>query len=484
MQTGLGFNNHVGVPLTLAALPVDTPVAVQEMGMNAPGEIADLSLMAGPDIALITCIADSHAGFFASLADIAAAKAEIFDGLCGLGVAVLNRDDEFFDELSRRAKLAGANRIISFGASNDSEFCLLSSTATKNGRKIEADCAGVQLCFSLGMRAPHWALNAIGILAVIKTLGLDVTEAARHLVDFSDLPGRGAQYNGIFNQQPITLVDDSYNAGPASMRAALAELASMPPQIMVLSDMLELGDGAGRAHDALVPLLTPLMPREVIALGPEMGRVTAALAAACPTVACYVVDDSDQAINLLARLIQKMIGFLSRDRMDQAHIMSPMRLIAGLNPTPENTTDCARHAGLQEGSLMLPDLLVPLAAEFQPFNLFRYITFRTGGATITSLILSSMFGPMIIRWLKTNQEDGQPIRYDGPESHLITKVGTPTMGGLLILGAFALSTILWMPLSNPYLWPVLAIALSFGVIGSVDDWMKAAADHITACQGE
>ena len=121
---------------------------------------------------------------------------------------------------------------------------------------------------------------------------------------------------------------------------------------------------------------------------------------------------------------------------------------------------------------MLPDLLVPLAAEFQPFNLFRYITFRTGGATITALILSLMFGPMMIRWLKTNQGEGQPIRDDGPESHLITKVGTPTMGGLLILGAFAMSTILWMPLSNPYLWPVLAIALSFGVIGSVDDWMK------------
>ena len=121
---------------------------------------------------------------------------------------------------------------------------------------------------------------------------------------------------------------------------------------------------------------------------------------------------------------------------------------------------------------MLPDLLVPLASEFQPFNLFRYITFRTGGATITALILSLMFGPMMIRWLKTNQGEGQPIRDDGPESHLITKVGTPTMGGLLILGAFAMSTILWMPLSNPYLWPVLAIALSFGVIGSVDDWMK------------
>ena len=121
---------------------------------------------------------------------------------------------------------------------------------------------------------------------------------------------------------------------------------------------------------------------------------------------------------------------------------------------------------------MLPDLLVPLADEHQLFNLFRYITFRTGGATITALVFSLMFGPALIRWLKTHQAEGQPIRSDGPESHLVTKIGTPTMGGLLILGAFALSTLLWMPLSNPYLWPVLRVALSFGAVGSIDDWMK------------
>jgi len=121
---------------------------------------------------------------------------------------------------------------------------------------------------------------------------------------------------------------------------------------------------------------------------------------------------------------------------------------------------------------MLPDLLVPLADQFQPFNLFRYITFRTGGATITALLIALIFGPDFIRWLKTHQAEGQPIRDDGPQSHLITKIGTPTMGGLLILIAFAVSTLLWMPLSNPYLWPVLMISLSFGAIGSIDDWMK------------
>ena len=121
---------------------------------------------------------------------------------------------------------------------------------------------------------------------------------------------------------------------------------------------------------------------------------------------------------------------------------------------------------------MLPDLLVPLADQFQAFNLFRYITFRTGGATITALIISLLCGPAFIRWLKTHQAEGQPIRDDGPESHLITKIGTPTMGGLLILIAFVVSTLLWMPLSNPYLWPVLLVVVAFGAIGSVDDWMK------------
>ena len=120
---------------------------------------------------------------------------------------------------------------------------------------------------------------------------------------------------------------------------------------------------------------------------------------------------------------------------------------------------------------MLPDLLVPLSGEYQFFNLFRYIMFRTGGATITALLISLLCGPAMIRWLKTHQAEGQPIRSDGPETHL-AKVGTPTMGGLLILAAFVLSTLLWMPLSNPYLWPVLAVAITFGAVGSVDDWMK------------
>ena len=121
---------------------------------------------------------------------------------------------------------------------------------------------------------------------------------------------------------------------------------------------------------------------------------------------------------------------------------------------------------------MLADLLLPLADQYQIFNLFRYITFRTGGATMTALLLSLFFGPAFIRWLKSRQVEGQPIRQDGPAAHLLTKAGTPTMGGLLILASFVVATLLWVPWSNGYLWPVLMVVLIFGLIGAADDWLK------------
>ncbi|MCG8623553.1 MAG: phospho-N-acetylmuramoyl-pentapeptide-transferase [Proteobacteria bacterium] len=121
---------------------------------------------------------------------------------------------------------------------------------------------------------------------------------------------------------------------------------------------------------------------------------------------------------------------------------------------------------------MLPDLLVPMADHFQPFNLFRYLTFRTGGAVMTALFISFLFGGWLIDRLKTLQGDGQPIRREGPETHIIAKKGTPTMGGLLILGAFAVSSILWIPFSSPYLWPLLFLAISYGILGFVDDYLK------------
>ncbi|TVQ29379.1 MAG: phospho-N-acetylmuramoyl-pentapeptide-transferase [Geminicoccaceae bacterium] len=121
---------------------------------------------------------------------------------------------------------------------------------------------------------------------------------------------------------------------------------------------------------------------------------------------------------------------------------------------------------------MLYHLLVPLAADFGPFNVFRYLTFRTGGAIMTALLVSFVFGPAIIRWLRSKQGKGQPIREDGPESHLITKQGTPTMGGVLILLSLGIATLLWADLTNGYVWVVLLVTLGYGGIGFYDDYLK------------
>jgi phospho-N-acetylmuramoyl-pentapeptide-transferase len=121
---------------------------------------------------------------------------------------------------------------------------------------------------------------------------------------------------------------------------------------------------------------------------------------------------------------------------------------------------------------MLYLLLYPLADQFQAFNLFRYITFRSGGAVVTALLISFIFGPGVIAWLKSQQGDGQPIRTDGPQSHLVRKKGTPTMGGFLILLALSVSTLLWADLADPYIWVVLSVTVSFGLIGFFDDYRK------------
>jgi phospho-N-acetylmuramoyl-pentapeptide-transferase len=133
---------------------------------------------------------------------------------------------------------------------------------------------------------------------------------------------------------------------------------------------------------------------------------------------------------------------------------------------------------------MLYNLLYPLADEFQLFNLFKYLTFRSGGAVLTSLILSFVLGPRLIRWLKQKQGKGQPIREDGPASHLVTKQGTPTMGGVMILLSVTVSTLLWADIRNPYVWIVLMVTLGFGFIGFMDDYLKVSKRNTKGLRGK
>lgn len=133
---------------------------------------------------------------------------------------------------------------------------------------------------------------------------------------------------------------------------------------------------------------------------------------------------------------------------------------------------------------MLYNFLVPLSEEYIFFNVFRYITFRAGGAILTALLISFIFGPAVIRWLKKYQGMGQPIREDGPQSHLLTKKGTPTMGGILILMSMTISTLLWADLSNPYIWVVIGVTLGFGVIGFLDDFLKVSKSNTKGLRGK
>ena len=126
---------------------------------------------------------------------------------------------------------------------------------------------------------------------------------------------------------------------------------------------------------------------------------------------------------------------------------------------------------------MLFNMLYPLADQFGLFNLFRYITFRTGGAVLTALLVSFIFGPMFIRWLRAKQGNGQPIRDDGPHRHILEKAGTPTMGGFLILLALTVATVLWADITSGYVWVVLLVALGFGAVGFVDDYLKVTRQH-------
>jgi len=252
------FNNHWGVPLTLARMPRETDYAVFEIGMNHAGEIAPLAKLARPHLALITRIATVHMEHFKSVEEIAAAKAEIFSGLEKAGIAVLPHDDEFYDFLKRKA---GGHKVISFGRNTEADCRLLSEKATPLGAEFIADLEGNKRQFVIAVQGAHMADNALAVLAAAWALlekKADWDKIRNALADFTAQAGRGARYclalpaGGSF-----TLIDESYNANPTSMRAALANLGQAPAarRIAVLGDMLELGTQAEREHQNLAEAL-------------------------------------------------------------------------------------------------------------------------------------------------------------------------------------------------------------------------------------
>jgi UDP-N-acetylmuramoyl-tripeptide--D-alanyl-D-alanine ligase len=246
------YNNHWGVPLTLARMPRSSAFGVFEIGMNHAGEIAPLVAMVRPHVAMITTIAPVHLEHLGSIEAIAAAKAEIFAGVEPGGTIVLNRDAPQFEWLERRAKIDHVD-VQSFGGDAKAEARLLHFAPDGEGGAIRASIHGEEFSFKVGAPGRHMAENAVGVLLAARALGADVAHAAAALADFSAPKGRGERIVLHGAGGPFTLIDESYNANPASMRAALALLGATKPgaggrRIAVLGDMLELGDGGAQAH--------------------------------------------------------------------------------------------------------------------------------------------------------------------------------------------------------------------------------------------
>ena len=336
------FNNHIGVPVTLASLPEHADFAVQEMGMNAAGEIASLTRLTRPQIAFITRIADTHREFFTSTADIAAAKAEIFQGLEGLSTAILNHDDAFFENLRTAAFQAGARKVISFGRHPEADYRLLSIDHHDAGMMIHASLAGSPCIFALRMYGSHLAENAMGVLACVAAAGLPADKAAAALVDCLPPTGRGRRSSGIYHSRNISIIDDSYNASPASMSAAFASLANTPPQIMVLSEMRELGEATAAAHAALAPHINKLAPRLVIAIGAAMHDMLDGLD---QSISRFAAADISAAISHLTQSICDGDRIFIKGSNGSGAWCVRDALCAAITPdAPQNTVKGASHA--------------------------------------------------------------------------------------------------------------------------------------------
>ena len=275
------YNNHWGVPLTLARMPESARFGVFEIGMNHAGEITPLVAMAQPHIAIITRIAPVHLEHFASIEAIADAKAEIFSGLQRGGVAILNRDDAQFERLRDAAGAAGVRFVLSFGESAEADATLLSCDVDGETTRVQARVLGQDLTYTIGAPGRHIAMNSLAVLMASRAAGLDLQAAARALAGFRPPAGRGQRETLQAADGPFTIIDESYNANPASMRAALDLLgaADGKRRIAVLGDMLELGPQARALHAAIAEDVERNQIDLVYTAGPLMQALSEAIPA-------------------------------------------------------------------------------------------------------------------------------------------------------------------------------------------------------------
>ncbi len=289
------YNNHWGVPLTLARMPQTTEFGIFEIGMSAAGEITPLSNFVRPHVALITTVEAVHLAQFKNIEGIADAKSEIFAGLEKGGISILPRDNPHYERLHKHASKAKSVRIISFGEHEKADVRLLKFSMQANGSTIEAKVNGTDVTYKIGAPGRHMIINSLGILASVQALGGDLALASLALADFKPAVGRGTQINLSIKNGCFTLLDESYNANPASMKAAFDVLGQIETgkrgrRIAIIGDMLELGKDAADLHEALKKPLTESAIDLVLACGPLSKHLFDALP---PSMRCFYAENSE-----------------------------------------------------------------------------------------------------------------------------------------------------------------------------------------------
>jgi UDP-N-acetylmuramoyl-tripeptide--D-alanyl-D-alanine ligase len=273
------YNNHVGVPLSLSRMPADTRFGVFEMGMNHAGELDSLTKLVRPHVALITAIAPAHSAFFSGEDAIADAKGEIFRGLEPGGTAIVPFDSPHYERLRAAAEPYAAT-ILSFGRGKGADVRANEAVRGIAGTLVNATLPTGQLTFTIGLPGEHWVSNALAVLAAVEAAGGDLAAAGLALAEMAGLPGRGARRVVRLHDGEALIIDESYNANPASMAATIRELGQerATRRIALLGEMRELGEGSAAFHAALADPLIEAGADPVILVGEGMTPLAESLA--------------------------------------------------------------------------------------------------------------------------------------------------------------------------------------------------------------
>ena len=277
-------NNHIGVPLSLARMPKDCNFGVFEVGMSAPGEVANLTKLIRPHVGIITTVEPVHTEFFNSLEAVADAKGELFSGIINEGTAIINRDNFFFPHLLEKAQANENLKVMSFGSSEESDFKLIDLKTESDSINIKANLNGQEVEYIIKLRGRHWALNSVAALAASSLVGAGIDKSTKGLSRVMPMKGRGSIFSTSFGGGKISIIDESYNASPPSMEAALQSLGdfiadSKSRRVAILGDMLELGESEDQYHADLAPICEKYNVNLVRTVGPLMAHLHLALPA-------------------------------------------------------------------------------------------------------------------------------------------------------------------------------------------------------------